>query len=167
MSSARPLVLLDVDGVLNPTSRTSLRLRRHECVVDGQTYRVLLDRRHGAWLLALAGDTGAELVWATTWEHHANEHISPRLGLPPLPVVDVNRDGVSHYGEGHKTGPIAEYAGSRPFVWFDDAVGGGDRTYLLSHEQVGDFLIVKIPPRTGLTRDHLTQARTWLTRRPG
>ena len=29
-----------------------------------------------------------QLVWATTWMEEANEVISPRLGLPRLPVVE-------------------------------------------------------------------------------
>jgi hypothetical protein len=43
-----------------------------------------LDPADGRRLLGL----GCRLVWATTWMAEANEVISPRLGLPDLPVVD-------------------------------------------------------------------------------
>ena len=61
----RPLVLLDVDGVLNPQRRSSPRFRRYEVVVDGGAHGILLDPRYGAKLVALARETGAELAWAT------------------------------------------------------------------------------------------------------
>ncbi|MFC4536540.1 HAD domain-containing protein [Sphaerisporangium dianthi] len=158
----RPLVLLDVDGVLNPARRHTLRLRRYECVLDGQVYSVLLNARHGAELAALARDTGAELAWATTWEHHANEHIAPRLGLPALPVVAVNGDPGSRAGEHFKTRHVAEYVAGRPFVWFDDSLGAHDWQYLKDHPAVGEFLLVEVDPRTGLTDGHLARARDWL-----
>ncbi|GII36320.1 HAD domain-containing protein [Planotetraspora phitsanulokensis] len=168
---SKPLLLLDVDGVLNPSRRSSLRYRRHICVVDGGLYKLLLDRRHGPQLLSLARDTGAELVWATTWEEHANVEIAPRVGLPRLPVIRVTGDPVSKAGEHFKTGAVADYVDGRPFVWFDDGLTTADHDYLRAHEGVDDFLLVHVDARHGLGEDHLTQAREWLStfasRRPG
>lgn len=161
----RPLVLLDVDGVLNPARRHSLRLRQHECVLDGQTYRILLNARHGPKLTDLARDTGAELAWATTWEQHANVEIGPRIGLPPLPVITVNGDPGTRAGEHFKTRHVAEYVAGRPFVWFDDNLGTPDWQYLKDHPGVEDFLLVEVDPRTGLSDRHLAQAREWLAAR--
>ncbi|MEU9889924.1 HAD domain-containing protein [Sphaerisporangium sp. NPDC051017] len=161
----RPLVLLDVDGVLNPARRHSLFLRRHECVLDGRSYRILLNARHGAKLARLAGDTGAELAWATTWEQHANAEIAPRLGLPPLPVIAVNSDPGSRAGEHFKTRHVAEYVAGRPFVWFDDSLGVADWHYLKDHPGVDEFLLVDVDPGTGLTDAHLARAREWLSGR--
>jgi hypothetical protein len=161
----RPLVLLDVDGVLNPARRHSLWLRHHECVLDGQTYRILLNARHGRKLAALARDTGAELAWATTWEQHANNEISPRIGLPPLPVIKVNSDPGTRAGEHFKTRHVAEYVARRPFVWFDDSLAAPDWQYLKDHPGVDEFLLVDVDPRTGLTDGHLAQARAWLAER--
>ncbi|GAA4576784.1 HAD domain-containing protein [Planotetraspora kaengkrachanensis] len=160
---SKPLLLLDVDGVLNPSRRSSLRYRRHNCVVDGGLYRLLLDRRHGPLLLSLARDTNAELVWATTWEEHANVEIAPRVGLPRLPVIRVTGDPVSKAGEHFKTRPVADYVDGRPFVWFDDGLTTADDDYLRAHEGVGDFLLVHVDARHGLDGNHLAQAREWLT----
>ncbi|SET60062.1 HAD domain-containing protein [Nonomuraea wenchangensis] len=161
----RPLVLLDVDGVLNPIGRRPPGYRRYRCVVEGVTYVVSLDPRHGRRLLGLAEATGAELVWATTWEEHANDWIAPRIGLPSLPVVAVNADTlpVSGHGEMFKTPAVAAYAGLRPFVWFDDQVWAEDEEYLRVHQGVGDFLLVHVDPAHGLTSDHLGMAKEWLT----
>jgi hypothetical protein len=162
-----PLILVDVDGVLNPSRRSSLRFRRHLCVVDGQVYKVLLDRRHGAQLSSLARETEAELVWATTWEEHANVEIAPRVGLPRLPVIRVTGDPTSTAGEHFKTRAVADYVEGRPFVWFDDSLRAADHDYLRAHEGVGHFLLVDVDERYGLTDDHLAQAREWLGRTAG
>jgi hypothetical protein len=61
---SRPVVALDVDGVLSPW----------------------LNPEYGEWLLALADR--CELVWATSWEHNANWHIASRIGLPVLEVIE-------------------------------------------------------------------------------
>jgi hypothetical protein len=159
----RPLVLLDVDGVLNPQKRSSLRFRRYDVVTDGESHGILLDPRHGAKLVALARDTGAELVWATAWEQNANNEISSRIGLPHLPVIAVGGDLLSRAGEHFKTRPVADYVRRRPFVWFDDELTPADQDYLSVHPGVGAFLLIDIDPRTGLADHHLAQARDWLT----
>ncbi|MBO3750719.1 hypothetical protein J5X84_31970 [Streptosporangiaceae bacterium NEAU-GS5] len=148
-----PLALIDVDGVLNPFRR-SRGFRRHEVAVGGETYRLNLNRRHGRALLALAHDTDAQLVWATTWEDKANEEIGPRIGLPNLPVIEVGREPKAY--------AVAAYVKGRPFVWFDDAHQPADQQYLAEHPGVGEFLLVKVDPGVGLTGAHLDQARAWL-----
>lgn len=60
-----------------------------------------LDPDDGRRLLALSCD----LAWATTWMADANEVISPRLGLPELPVVDwPDSDDEPPHGLHWKTG---------------------------------------------------------------
>ncbi|MCK2214852.1 HAD domain-containing protein [Actinomadura sp. ATCC 31491] len=161
----KPLLLLDVDGVLNPIGRPAPGYRQFRCLIDDETYVVHLDPRHGPRLLGLAAATGAELVWATTWEHHANDWIAPRIGLPSLPVIGVNAAAgpVSEHGEMFKTPHVAAYAGRRPFVWFDDQVWAEDEEYLRVHQGLGDFLLVHVDPARGLTSRHLGMAHEWLT----
>ncbi|NUR88305.1 MAG: hypothetical protein HOY71_29815 [Nonomuraea sp.] len=151
----KPLLLVDVDGVLNPFGRANPDYRRYECVIDDRRYVVHLNPRHGARLLELALKTGSELVWATTWVGHANEWIGPRIGLPTLPVIEME--------PGNKTPYVADYVRGRPFVWFDDQVWVDDEDYLRGHQGVGDFLLVPVEPHRGLTSQHLQTAAEWLT----
>lgn len=165
----RPLILLDVDGVLNPFRRPSPDWFKTKCSVDGRSYNVILHPGHGAKLLDLAAATGAELVWATTWEHDANTEIGPKIGLPELPVIDVDRDHQHLHLRDlvrHKTPHVADWVKGRPFVWFDDYLTHRDEEYLLAHEGVGDFLIIHVDDGLGITDDDLTEARAWLTHRP-
>ncbi|MFF3597047.1 HAD domain-containing protein [Kitasatospora indigofera] len=62
----KPLLFLDVDGVLNPAApHPDAGFEAHALL----GYRVLLSARHADWLRELAG--GYQLVWATTWEEEA------------------------------------------------------------------------------------------------
>ncbi|MEV4569292.1 HAD domain-containing protein [Nonomuraea sp. NPDC049419] len=160
----KPLLLLDVDGVLNPMCRPSPDFRPYRCTIGAEVYTVYLNPRHGRRLLELALATGSELAWATTWEHHANEWIAPRVGLPSLPVIAVPPDTPpSEHGEMFKTPHVAAYAGRRPFVWFDDQVWAEDEEYLRVHQGLTDFLLVHVDPARGLTSRDLGMAQEWLT----
>src|ERR1700741_3290206 len=93
-----PLVLIAVDGVLNPLQR-SPGYQRSRATPNGVTFRLLLNPRHGPMLTALAEETGAALAWASYWTDAANEWISPRVGLPPLRAIPIPpRAPVCSYG---------------------------------------------------------------------
>lgn len=153
-----PLVLLDVDGVLNPFQR-SPGYQRYRATPNGITYRLLLNPRHGPLLTGLAETTGAELVWASYWTDAANEWIGPRIGLPRLRSIPIPpRDPVYSYG-GWKARHVAEWIGERPFVWLEDEP---DVTGALAAARLGPHLIVPVDPQKGLTDGHVEQARDWL-----
>jgi HAD domain in Swiss Army Knife RNA repair proteins len=163
MADGRPLILIDVDGVLNPhlgplrDGYTEYRLLQ---------FRVRLSMEHGVQLQKVAYETGAELVWATTWEHNANEYIGCQIGLPPLPVIEV-----ANRSSRWKFGAVLDYAVGRPLLWFDDdfhlfpaeeewflqermaeAVAGGHHDYTRLHH---------VDPRVGLTQKDFDKALSW------
>lgn len=154
-----PLVLLDVDGVLNPL-RHSPGYQRYRAVPDGVMYRLLLNPRHGPLLTGLAEETGAEIVWASYWTDAANDWISPRIGLPRLRHVPIppHRPGVSLGA--WKARHVASWVGERPFVWLEDEPDVP--AALAALPRLGPYLIVPVDPREGLTTDHVGLARAWL-----
>lgn len=161
--AVRPLLVLDVDGVLNPSGPRSRPEPPWVTFADGWTGEpVALNPRHGERLQALSKRTGCELVWATSWEERANEEVAPRLGLPDLPVIAVGTEppGLDH-GVLWKTGHIAAYAAGRPLVWLDDHPGDLDSGFLAAHG-APDHLIIVVDPEVGLQDRHLDQAGRWL-----
>lgn len=168
-----PLLLLDVDGPLNPwmakPSRRPEGYTTHRMRPTGweQPYqkplRVWLNHGHGEQLLALP----FSLVWATTWMHEANEWIGPHLGLPELPVViwPEEKPAASPYWKSPpavhwKTRTIVEYAAGRPFAWVDDEITELDRDYVRQHHD-GSALLHHVDPRLGLLPEDFTALDEW------
>lgn len=158
-----PLLLLDVDGVLNPyrakPSKRPAGYTTHRLTPDGRTYRVWLNPSHGRMLLDFAEKTGAELVWATTWEHAANRLIAPLIGLPTLPVIGWGYTGV-HW----KFDAVQVYAQGRPLAWLDDDFGYYHREREWFEERRGDTptLLHHVDPAIGLLQGDLDAVGSWL-----
>jgi hypothetical protein len=158
---ARPLILVDVDGVLNPTF--SAKVRKHRVYHDGwmtrwadtggHRFRLDLNPEHGPMLWKLAEETGAELAWGTTWEEYANPCVGRLLGLPELRWAPV-RNG------DHKADTLVPWTEGRPFVWFDDEPDAADVCARLASAQ--PHLVVTVDEFTGLTQEHISVARSWL-----
>ncbi|MEU8523183.1 HAD domain-containing protein [Streptomyces sp. NBC_01216] len=163
----KPLLLIDVDGPLNPYA--AQRERRPEGYTthrmrpggwfERKPLRVWLDHRHGAELLALA--EAYELVWATTWKGEANTWIGPLLGLPELPFVDWPRmHGKAPRGTFWKTQYVLEYAEGRPFAWLDDDITSYDHEYVREHH-LAAALLLSVDPRIGLIRPDFDALADW------
>jgi hypothetical protein len=85
VTSSLPLLLLDVDGVLNPFAAPACPpgYTEHEFFPGEEPVR--LGRAHGPWLQELA--TRFQIVWATAWGADANRFLAPLLQIPDLPVI--------------------------------------------------------------------------------
>lgn len=159
--AARPLLFLDIDGVLNPLSPDPEQFTQHP--VDAFT--VNISAEHGTWLKELADRF--ELVWATTWEHHANEHIGPLLGLPELPVVEFStyrrqpgdpRFRIIQLLDARKWAPILRHADGRPFAWIDDVIPMRIKRQALPYRGIK---LIHVNPHDGLTRHHVDKLLAW------
>ncbi|APZ33935.1 hypothetical protein BOH66_06430 [Microbacterium aurum] len=118
------------------------------------------------WVHDLLG-RGVDVVWATTWQHHANTYFSPVLGFPDLAVAVVGdgsrfEEPVEWKSAQLSTDPRWE---GRALVWVDDDIPPGwgiernrrpkDRAITLSYRVRSYWL--------GLTEWDIDVLDAWLT----
>nr|WP_042195245.1 HAD domain-containing protein [Kibdelosporangium sp. MJ126-NF4]CEL21842.1 putative secreted protein [Kibdelosporangium sp. MJ126-NF4]CTQ92621.1 putative secreted protein [Kibdelosporangium sp. MJ126-NF4] len=166
------LLLLDVDGPLNPyAAQASRRPPGYETFrqttggrwLTGKEarkrkgLRVWLNPAHGPMLRELAEETGLTLVWATTWQHEANTCVAPAIGLPELPVIEFTPS------TGWKWAAVAAYAQGRPIAWLDDQFDefpAARGTFDEQRAGASTFLC-HVDPATGLLDAHVDAIRHW------
>jgi hypothetical protein len=147
------LLFLDVDGTLLPFA-SRIRAGRP----SGNPLLDRLDPRDGERLRAL----DCSLVWATTWMAEANDVLSPRLGLPSLPVLSFPDDEQEPPTGVHwKTPAVVRWAAGRPFAWLDDEIFDADRRWIAEHHP-GPALAHRVDPRSGLIEADFAVVRRWL-----
>jgi HAD domain in Swiss Army Knife RNA repair proteins len=135
----RPLLLLDVDGVLCPMGD-----RGGEELLTVPDHHVTYASATPERLARLGKEF--HLVWATGWEHHANEVLAPVFGLPPLPYIRFEEDAAPH--EGWKLPSIRRYVGHRPFAWVDNDISA--EAHRWAEERVAPTLLLDIRADCGL-----------------
>ena len=151
----RPILLVDVDGVLNPWASAICP----EGYLEFEFFpgeRVLLSPGHGELLTALAAHY--ELVWATAWEHNANRLIAPVLSLPELRVIEFPLSGSDLFFR--KLPAVIDAVGDRPCAWIDDQHQPDH--YDWARERGVPTLILHVDPAEGLTSRVVEQLTHWV-----
>ena len=158
MDSDRPVLALDVDGVISlfgfggriseAPGRFHLINGMAHCIPDGI----------GGMLERLA--SSYEIVWATGWEDRANERLPDILGLPDqLPFLTF--DGRARFGTAHwKTDALDRYAGERALAWVDDSIDVTCRAW--ADERSAPTLLVQTESDIGLTERHVEALLGWV-----
>jgi Swiss Army Knife RNA repair-like protein len=161
----RPLLLLDIDGVLNPWAAPTCPPGYVEHRFRAgwrRTRQAWLCPEHGPALRGLADRTGAELAWATNWTHDANTTVGAALGLPALPVIEFAGPHTDS-GPEWKFRAVARFAYDRPLAWLDDDFDlrpTAKAAFLARRDP--PTLLVPVHPATGLTAAELTTVEDWL-----
>ena len=154
------LILLDVDGVLNPSVSSDRALGSHRLMLEPE-------REELVHRLAAVGT----IVWATTWPPKLTSVLADDLGLPAGTEAIVFGGGLPHDprfpGQTGKLQPVAvwlERAGERfdidAVVWIDDNLRGDAVDW--AREQEIPFHLVVPESAAGLTADEVTGAEAFL-----
>jgi len=148
----RPIILLDVDGVLNalhpPFQAPDTWEDWQQAEIEGFT--ITYSSEMGRRLKALEAD----IHWLTTWEHMANKYICPLLGFPELPVLE--RGDLDAYHGWWKSSAAELFMLTnmgRPCIWIDDDITEAMRDEEIEwcHSWESAILTVSPDPRTGIT----------------
>lgn len=184
----RPVVAVDVDGVLRlrpGKTSTAESLGAFTATVtvyrnayphvfhsppmwddDGlSTKRSLFSGVGAAWVRSLL-DREIEVVWATTWQEHANTYFAPILGIPPLPVA-VRGDREEEWGPAEwKSVRLAAGFPGRPLLWADDMPPVWAGYQLDALRKPNDRALTRLQwirdPAVGITPDDVVEMDAWL-----
>ncbi len=143
MSSRKPILAVDVDGVISIFGFDQTPAESRFEMVDGMMHCISLPT--GGRLLRLAEHY--DLVWASGWEDKANFYLPRLLGLPELPHLTF--DGAARFGSAHwKLGPLDAYGKGRALAWVDDNFD--ESCYRWAQERPEPTLLVPTEPARGL-----------------
>lgn len=143
--SRRPLLLLDVDGVLVVV----------DVVLDADgwpaSFEPVLKPVAAALLARLT--PAFDIWWNTRWGDLANTELAPQLGLPRLPVVDLSawEDRFS------KVGAVRSIVGDRSAAWIDDEIGADEEQWATARARTIPTLLVQTDPDEGITTQHVDE----------
>lgn len=152
-----PLLLLDIDGVINAVQHPP---KPGYLMLDTNGGGTIRYRPDVVQRLAGLHRTGAvDIHWLTSWFRSAHDHLEPALGLPCWPV----EGRVDETGTGNiawwKVGTARRLLAANPdrsLIWVDD-----DLDYTAEQDELGwltnPALLISPSPYTGLTHEHLDQ----------
>ncbi len=161
-AAGRPLLLIDIDGVISLFGGTELASGSPFAGRAGSFHSIdgmphFLSSTAAAHLLEL--QRHFELAWCSGWEEKANEHLPHLLGLPPaLPFLRFERS-VGRSNAHWKLAAIDEFAGVRALAWIDDALNPACHEWAAARS--APTLLVQTEPEHGLTEREAQLLGTW------
>lgn len=161
-SDLRPLVLLDVDGVINDLGALGGTPRPWTTdVVRSHGYRLLIPDYMRDLVTQLTDST--EVWWCTTWRDRANDELAGYLGIQKLPVVTdgSNSRFVDWKATAARPLVIDALEEAREVFWIEDFYGDPPTDELPNEVTFVDTTVKS--PRGVLSRHDLPRSlRRWL-----
>jgi hypothetical protein len=154
MAPTVPVLLLDLDGVLNPFAAAACPDGFREHVFFDGEEPARYCAAHAAWIDELRA--AGELWWATGWGDHANDRYLPLLGVRPLPVV---RFPPVPFTPEIKIPAIDAVVGDRLAAWIDDNHTDTGRRW--AADRSAPTLLVPVDPAIGLSRADVDRVLAW------
>lgn len=158
----KPIMLLDVDGVLNVVGlrikpiEVTVCVRGEKLPMPFRPARYAREFMHWAWDMF-------DVHWMTCWESAANA-LAVWAGLPARPVVRTRRD---HQGTTDWKAHAARRLFTQfytPLVWVEDGISDEAREWIA---ECPSRLFLYADPRVGVTPAHRKQIEEWLARMYG
>lgn len=150
----RPLLLLDIDGVLNPSRSAACPAGYREVPIGGGRDPLRIRDQHADWLTELSA--ALDLVWATGWRDAANQIVAPLLRLPRLPVVTLPP---GPFDLDAKMAAAMAHVADRPAAWIDDQLTPAVRRWAAARTPA--TLLIDADPAVGLTRQMVDATLRW------
>jgi hypothetical protein len=144
----RPLCLLDVDGVI-----ALLGSRYAEptfaSMVAGFPVTIAVASQERLRRISSV----FQVVWATSWQKDAAEHLAPLVGLgDDLPFLSFDPDADRTIGT-YKLAVVDRFVRDRPAAWLDDELG--EDVVVWASEREHPTLLINCDPCFGITDDHV------------
>jgi hypothetical protein len=156
VDARRPLLLVDVDGVLNPYAAAACPEGYLEYDLFPDEEPIRLAEVHGSWLRDLAQIF--EPTWATGWGNEANRLIAPILGLPRYPAIEFPPSALD-WRTAWKLPAIRAFAEGWALAWLDDVITPQARRWAARRSV--PTLLVNVDPTIGLTETAVAGLKTW------
>jgi hypothetical protein len=163
VSENRPVLLIDVDGVVSLFGLHGFSPDRGLLtLIEGMPHHLSF----AAAEALRAVEPHFEMVWCTGWEERADENLPHLLGLPggwPHLVFD-RAQGPGRTTQGHwKLDAIDAYCGpDRAVAWIDDAHDEACERWAAG--RAGPTLLLPTDPAVGLTAEHAERLAAWSER---
>jgi hypothetical protein len=147
-SDSRPLVAIDIDGVIVLDDPPEVDATLHEVTAWGMWRREVRIAVGTAEMIHQLADR-CEVAWATAWSYNAHEALRDALSLPAEPWAFLPV-------QFHAEAAVAEYARGRRWAWItESAAGPGEAPR-------DGGVIIAVDPRRGLPSVDLTSLLTEL-----
>ena len=164
--SARPVWLLDVDGVLNAVCHEVpdgyKRIRANGCEITYSPEIIARIRR-------LHDDGQVEIRWLTTWCGLADLHLAGPLDFVRDLVVEGEADMLGErrvWWKSVAAQRISDANADAPLIWTDDDLDYSERCGEVDwlRERTGPTLALSPNERTGLTSSNLDRIEAFIER---